>query len=98
MNIDIEKLEVRQNEEEKRFEIKLGHQMAFVEYMLAGPNIIFTHTEVPVAFEGQGVGNKLAKYVLDFAVEKGYKIQPLCPFINAYVKRHPEYQPHVWPN
>ena len=48
------------------------------------------------ALEGQGVGNKLAKYVLDYAVEKGYMIQPLCPFIGAYVRRHPEYQAHVW--
>jgi uncharacterized protein len=65
--------------------------------MLAGNNIVFTHTEVPPAFEGQGVGNKLAKYVLDYAVEHGHQIQPLCPFINAYVRKHKdEYKDHVW--
>jgi uncharacterized protein len=97
MTIDLDSLEVIHNEEEKRFEIRLGRDVAFVEYLLAKTNIVFTHTEVPVAFEGQGVGNKLAKYVLDYAVEHGYQIQPLCPFINAYVKRHKEeYKDHVW--
>ncbi|NJR12873.1 N-acetyltransferase [bacterium] len=96
MTLNLDDLPVINNEEEKRFELHLGRQVAFVEYMIAGNNIIFTHTEVPPEFEGQGVGNKLAKYVLDDAVAHGYKIQPLCPFIGAYVRRHPDYQPHVW--
>jgi len=97
MSLDLENLEIKHDPEEKRFEIHVGRQTAFVEYLLAGTNIAFTHTEVPVAWEGQGVGNKLAKYVLDYAVEHGYKIQPLCPFIAAYVRRHAaEYQEHVW--
>lgn len=97
MALDLDSLNIENNVEEKRFEIKLGRDVAFVEYQRAGNNIIFTHTEVPVAFEGQGVGNKLAKYVLDYAVEQGYQIQPLCPFIKAYVKKHKEtYKDHVW--
>jgi uncharacterized protein len=97
MSLDVEKLEIKHDHEEKRFEIQVGRHVAFVEYLQAGNNIVFTHTEVPVEWEGQGVGNKLAKYVLDYAVEKGYEIQPLCPFIAAYVRRHPEYKPHIWP-
>ena len=96
MNVDLETLEVRHNPENKRFELHVGHHVAFVEYLLAGNNIIYTHTEVPPELEGKGVGGKLAKYVLDYAVEKGYMIQPLCPFIASYVRRHAEYQPHVW--
>lgn len=96
MSSDLSQLEVRHNPEMKRFEIQLGNQVAFVEYLLGGKNIAYTHTEVPVEFEGQGVGAKLAKYVLDYAVEQGYKIQPLCPFISAYVRRHPEYNDHLW--
>lgn len=96
MAMNLDNLEVQHNPDEKRFELHLGAAVAFVEYMLAGNNIIFTHTEVPEAFEGQGVGNKLAKHVLDYAVEHGHKIQPLCPFINAYVHRHKEYHAHTW--
>lgn len=97
MTVDLEHLEVKHNTEDKRFEIRIGRDVAFVEYLQAGNNIVFSHTEVPVKFEGQGIGNKLAKYVLDYGVEKGYEIQALCPFIAAYVKRHPEYKPHLWP-
>lgn len=97
MGVDVDQLEVKHNPEDKRFEIRVGRQVAFVEYLQAGNNIVFAHTEVPPQLEGQGIGNKLAKFVLDYGVEKGYEIQPLCPFIAAYVKRHPEYKPHLWP-
>jgi hypothetical protein len=89
-------LTVQHNPAQNRFEIRLGQQLAIAEYMLAGKNMIFTHTEVPPEFEGQGVGNQLAKFALDYAVAQGYKIQPLCPFIAAYVRRHTEYHPHTW--
>ncbi|MFN8379537.1 MAG: GNAT family N-acetyltransferase [Anaerolineae bacterium] len=94
---DSSPLEVRQNAEAQRFEIDLGDgASAFVEYMIAGNNIIFTHTEVPVEFEGQGIGSRLARYVLDYARTNGYRVQALCPFISAYVERHPEYQSITW--
>ncbi|HLU08226.1 MAG TPA: GNAT family N-acetyltransferase [Oceanobacillus sp.] len=94
--MDINTLDVKHNPEAKRFEIQLGDQLAMVEYMLAGNNIIFTHTEVPPAFEGQGIANRMVKFALDYAVNAGYKIQPLCPVVKHYVDRHPEYQAHSW--
>jgi predicted GNAT family acetyltransferase len=97
MTLDLDSLEIRNNAEQKRFELQIGDEIAFVEYMIGKKNIAFTHTEVPPALEGKGVGGKLAKYVLNWAIENGYKIQPLCPFISAYVRRHPdEYRDHVW--
>ncbi len=96
MSANIEDLNVVHNEDKNRFEVQLGDRLAMVEYIPAKQNIVFTHTEVPPEFEGRGVGKKLAKYALDYAVEHGLKIQALCPFIAAYVKRHPEYQPHTW--
>jgi uncharacterized protein len=95
-NMNTENLEVRHNPERSRFEVRLGDKIAVSEYMLAGNNIIFTHTEVPPEFEGQGIAGKLAKFALDYAVQAGHKIQALCPFIRLYVERHPEYQPHTW--
>lgn len=93
---DKDKMKVVHNPDEKRFEIQLDGGLAMVEYLLNKTNIIFTHTEVPVEYEGQGIGNLLAKHVLDYAREQGYKVQPLCPFIKAYVIRHPEYQDISW--
>lgn len=92
MSDDLNSSEVVHNPEQKRFELPIGDHLALVEYIPAGTNIVFTHTEVPPALEGQGVGSRLAKHALDYAVENGLKIQPLCPFIAAYIRRHPEYQ------
>jgi hypothetical protein len=94
--MDTNTLEVKHNPEAKRFEIQLGDEFAMVEYMIAGNNMIFTHTEVPPAFEGQGIANRIVKFALDYAVNAGHKIHPLCPIVKLYVDRHPEYQAHSW--
>ncbi len=96
MEIDPNHLEVIHNPDQNRFEITINGQTALAEYNIAGKNMIFTHTEVPPAFEGQGVGSRLAAFALDYAKDNGYKIQPLCPFITSYVRRHPEYHAFTW--
>lgn len=96
MSDNTPEMTLRNNEEANQFEAIVGDKIAVAEYQLAGKNIIFTHTEVPEELEGQGIGSALAKFALDTAVERGYKIQPLCPFINAYIRRHPEYKEHTW--
>ncbi|MBZ0298862.1 MAG: N-acetyltransferase [Anaerolineae bacterium] len=89
-------MDVRNNPAENRFEVVLKGDVAVVEYMIAGTNIIFTHTEVPRAFEGMGVGSKMAYVALEYAKAEGYKVQALCPFIAAFVGKHPEYQSITW--
>ena len=93
MDIDFDKLEVIHNTEAKRFEIRLGDELAMVEYMHFGSNIAYTHTEVPPAYEGKGVANQLAHAALEYAQAEGLKVNPVCPFIKLYIRRHPEYQP-----
>jgi uncharacterized protein len=93
---DINNIEVKHNAGETRFEVQLGDKMAFIEYDIAGNNMVFTHTEVPPEFEGKGIAAKMAKVALDYALEKGHKIQAFCPYVKGYVERHPEYQPHTW--
>jgi len=64
--------------------------------MLTGPNITFTHTEVPEELEGQGIASQLARFALEDARACGLAVIPLCPFINAYIRRHQEYLPLVF--
>jgi predicted GNAT family acetyltransferase len=59
--------------------------------------ITFRHTEVDPAFEGQGIGSALARFALDDARARGLQVKALCPFIAAYLKRHPDYQDIVVP-
>lgn len=81
------------NEEKKRFELEVESKIAFIEYILNNENIMFlTHTEVPIELEGKGVGSAIVSQTLDYIKEKGYTLAPLCPFVAAYLKRHPDWK------
>lgn len=81
------------NEEKKRFELEAEGKIAFIEYILNNENIMFlTHTEVPIGLEGKGVGSAIVSKTLSYIKEKGYTLAPLCPFVAAYIKRHPEWK------
>jgi predicted GNAT family acetyltransferase len=80
------------NTEAKKFEMKVEGYTAYIEYMLMGNKIFFTHTEVPVPLEGKGIGSKLVKLALENIDSRGLKLVPLCPFTAQYIKRHPEWE------
>ena len=91
--MDLDQLTVRDNPERHRFEINLGDgSFAIAEYTLPAGKIMFTHTEVPEAHEGQGLGTKLIRFALDAARERGLKVIPICPFFAAYMQEHAEVQ------
>ncbi len=87
--------EVKNNVEKRRFELVAEGKLAIAEYIDRGSMIVFTHTEVPVGLEGRGIGSHLVSNALDFARREGKTIMPLCPYVAAYIRRHPEYQPFV---
>ena len=77
--------------EKSRFEIHLEGQMAELDYRLRDSVISFTHTGVPHALEGRGIGSLIVRTGLNYAREQGYKVIPLCSFVAAYIRRHAEY-------
>jgi predicted GNAT family acetyltransferase len=86
-------LAIRDNPERHRFEVDFGDgSLAVAEYNLMHGKIMFTHTEVPKAHEGQGVGSALIRFALAAARERGLQVVPICPFFAAYMKRHGEEQ------
>ena len=74
-----------------QFEIRTEQGMAFLRYAHDGPSLDLLHTEVPAELEGHGYGAALAKAALDYAKDEGLGIIPTCPFITAYLRRHPKY-------
>ena len=88
-----ETVDVRNNPEQNRYEIRLGDQLAgFAEYMLNDGLITFTHTEIDPSFEGQGLGSQLVRSALDdVRTTGGRKVLPLCPFVKGWMLKHPEY-------
>ncbi|HNX53989.1 MAG TPA: GNAT family N-acetyltransferase [Prolixibacteraceae bacterium] len=79
------------NTEKKQYEFQIEDELARIEYIKAQGKIFLTHTEVPAKFEGKGIGSALVKQVLDDIRQKGLTLVPLCPFVAAYINRHPEY-------
>ncbi|NNU27666.1 GNAT family N-acetyltransferase [Isoptericola sediminis] len=69
-----------------------GTEAGGAYYERSGDVVSFDHTEVPSELEGQGVGSALARGALDTVRARGERIVVKCPFIRAYLERHPEYQ------
>jgi predicted GNAT family acetyltransferase len=84
-------MSVRRNEAASRYELDTEHGLAIAVYREQGDRAIFTHTEVPSAEEGKGVGTCLVQAALDDARRRGLKIVPACSFVAAFVRHHPEY-------
>lgn len=84
--------EIIDNRARHRYELSVDGYVAHVDYERAPGAITFIHTIVPEELGGRGVGSKLARRVLDDARKAGEKVIAQCPFIAAYIGKHPEYQ------
>ena len=85
--------EVVDNSTESRFEVLVDGKVAgFADYRLLPTKIVFTHTEVPPAHEGKGIGSALIRFALNSARKRGLEVIPTCPFFAAYIKKHAEEQ------
>ena len=86
---------VTDNADQSRFELDVDGQTAVLQYMDRDGALYLTHTEVPPELEGRGIGSRMVKHALEQAKSRGLKVAPWCPFVRAYIQRHPEYQPLV---
>ena len=79
------------NPKQRRYELWVGQRRAgFIEYLSEPGVVVMVHTEVDPAFEGQGLGDRLVAGALDDLRARGLKLLPLCPFVRAYLGRHPK--------
>jgi uncharacterized protein len=83
---------------EDRYEARTadGALVGFAAYQLATNLIVMTHTEVDRSFEGQGVATALIRGALDDIRARGLRVLPLCPFVTAFLQRHPDYRDLVY--
>jgi uncharacterized protein len=83
---------VDDNPIDNRYEARIdGTIVGVSQYELTADTIVFLHTVVAQEYEGQGVGSAIARYALDDARARGLSVRPLCPYIRAWLQRHPEY-------
>jgi predicted GNAT family acetyltransferase len=86
------RIEVRDDREAERYAIAVdGEAAGFTQYRDRGRAIAFVHTEIDDRFEGRGLGGRLIAAALDDVRSRGLAVLPFCPFVKAYIQRHPEY-------
>ena len=80
--------------EAHRFEARdeAGELLGFAVYDVVGRTVVFTHTEVDPRFEGQGIASTLVQGALDAVRESGRDVVAFCPYVKAWLGRHPDYQ------
>ncbi len=85
-------VEVLDVPEESRYEARRdGALLGFAAYQRTDELVVFTHTEVDPSLAGQGVGGALVKGALDHVRGLDLRVLPICPFVHAWMLRHPEY-------
>lgn len=88
------------NPAESRFEAQVdGEMVGRVEYVTGANTIELTHTVVEPGHEGEGIGSKLVRGVLERLQEEkpALTLVATCPFVKKYVQRHEEFQPLLDP-
>ena len=83
--------EVTDNAALSRYEMVVDGVTAYVTYARHGDRLTLVHTEVPQALGGRGIGSSLATAVLEDVRRSGLRVAVECEFIEAFIKRHPEF-------
>ena len=79
--------------DESRYEIHVdGVRAGLTHYRRTADAVVFDHTEVDHAYEGQGLGGQLARGALDDVRASGGKVVAECPFIKGWIEEHEDYQ------
>jgi predicted GNAT family acetyltransferase len=90
---------IRDNPAERRYEILAGDELlGIIRYVQEPGTVVLVHTEVEPKVEGQGVGSRLVAGALADIRARGLRLVPVCPFVRAYIARHPEYDDLVVEN
>ncbi|MFC5394622.1 GNAT family N-acetyltransferase [Bosea vestrisii] len=90
-HVEAGRAEVVERPETGRFELDFPGGQAFAVYRSDGHRILVTHTEVPPAFNGCGIGSQLAEGIFRIARASGRRVVPRCSFVADWARRHPDY-------
>ena len=84
-------LTIRHRPESGRFETEVDGHLAVLSYRRQQGRILVDHVGVPAAVEGRGIAGQLTRHALDWARESDLRVTPICPYVVAWIRRHPAY-------
>jgi predicted GNAT family acetyltransferase len=86
-------LAIRHEPDARRFAADVDGKTAYITYReLDRQRLELDHTYVPQERRGGGIASQLTARALEYARERGFRVVPSCPFVAAYIERHPEYR------
>ncbi|MGH8109862.1 MAG: GNAT family N-acetyltransferase [Arenimonas sp.] len=86
------KYDIRHNRDQQRFETQVENLLCVIDYELDGATLLLTHVGVPKPIEGRGIAGELTRVALDWARSQHYQVVPVCPYVQAWLRRRPDYQ------
>ncbi len=79
------------NSDEQRYELHLdGRLGGWIDYRRHGGVVALTHAEVLPELRGRGHAETMTREALADLRRRGLHAQALCPFVVAYIRRHPD--------
>jgi predicted GNAT family acetyltransferase len=81
---------VRNDPAASRYELDVPDGLAIADYLQRGDTLYITHTEVPPSLQGRGIAAQLVAGLLEDVRARGLKVVPLCSYVDAYFRRHPD--------
>ncbi|MCX7548951.1 GNAT family N-acetyltransferase [Xanthomarina sp. F1114] len=86
------------NEEKKRFEIEVDGHYAFIDYKESRNKIALIHTETDPELAGKGAASAVVEKTLHYLDDNNITLLPFCPYVFAYIKKHPEWKRIISPD
>lgn len=85
-------IDVVHNPAAGRYQAVVDGLTSELTYRLRGDRMVLTHTGVPAAIEGRGIGSALVRAAVEDAIARDLTIVPRCSFVAGWLDRHPEVQ------
>jgi uncharacterized protein len=92
VSADGQDISISKNEAAGRYEIRLdGRRVGLADFYRRGDTVVIPHTETSPEFGGRGLASRLVRYCLEDIRDQQLRVDPACPFVAAYIRKHPEY-------
>lgn len=80
---------------EAHFDVGLEGHRGVLRYAIhevgEGRVMVIPSVVVDRPIEGRGVAGALARAALEWARAEGWRVDPVCPYVEAWMRRHPEF-------